>query len=72
MNIEHMSLYITEENNKKMRLLKTKRIEAFEYEGLIFKGNSYDAKIEFFFNNPEGGDFYVWLQDNREIIGQTK
>jgi hypothetical protein len=45
-----------------------KEVEAFEYEGVIFNGNRNRAAIEFAWNNPTGGDFYVWLQDNYPIL----
>lgn len=51
------------------KLLKTlvkemKAVKFFEYEGVIFRGSGYLAALEFAYNNPTGGDFYVWLQDH--------
>jgi hypothetical protein len=45
-----------------------KEVEAFEYEGVIFKGNRRRAAVEFAWNNPTGGDLYVWLQDNYSML----
>lgn len=70
--VEYMSAMIGEKQAAIIRTLKTNKYEVFEYEGLIFKGEPYTAKLEFVYNNPEGGDFFVWLQDHREIIGQVK
>lgn len=67
-SIAHMSLYISDENLKKIRDIKTKSFKAFEYEGILFKGDAFEAKIEFFFLNPEGGDFLKWLNENRKMI----
>ncbi len=66
--IEYMSAMIGEDQARIMRNLKTTQLTVFEYEGYIFKGTSYAAKLEFVYNNPTGGDFFVWLQQNREII----
>ena len=66
--LEYMSAMIGEKQEQIMKSIKTRSIEAFEYEGVIFKGNAYAAKLEFVYNNPTGGDFFVWLQQNRDII----
>lgn len=66
--LEYMSVMIGENQQRIIRELKTKHFTAFEYEGLIFKGDPYAAKLEFVYNNPTGGDFFVWLQDNRVVL----
>lgn len=48
----------------------TSNYQAFECGGLVFKGNRRYAAIEFAKDNPEGGDFFVWLQDHYTLIGQ--
>jgi len=42
--------------------------ECFQFGSLMFLGN-YRTAVELFAkNNPTGGDFYVWLQDNYKIL----
>ena len=45
-----------------------KEIKCFECEGVIFRGEKFLAALEFAYNNPTGGDFYVWLQQNYTIL----
>lgn len=45
-----------------------KDVKCFEYEGVVFKGSRRLAALEFAYNNPTGGDFYVWLQDHYTIL----
>lgn len=47
-----------QENNFKV-------IHSFEYSGVVFQGDYHSAVENFVRNNPNGGDFYVWLIDNR-------
>lgn len=72
--IEYMNAMMTpaQDQLKKDAVRETKKINCFECGGLLFKGDRVIAAMEFAYNNPEGGDFYVWLQDNREIIATIK
>lgn len=54
----------------KVVIKETKEIPCFECGGLLFSGDRVTASIEFVYNNPTGGDFYVWLQDNYTTIGK--
>ena len=45
-----------------------KEVKVFEYDGVFFLGDKQQAACEFAYNNPTGGDFYVWLQDNYSIL----
>lgn len=51
-----------------MHKMGVKIIDAFELEGVVFKGNYSCVVNEFVKNNPTGGDFYVWVSDNYEIL----
>lgn len=62
-------------SNEQTRLARevrkqTKEIPCFECGGLLFQGTAFMACIEFAYNNPTGGDFYVWLNDHYKVIGQ--
>lgn len=47
---------------------KVKGFDCFECNGLIFKC-SYRGAVEMFVkNNPEGGDFYVWIQQSLQQL----
>ncbi len=41
-----------------------KNVPCFECEGDLFIGDKVEAAMRFAYNNPTGGDFFVWLQDN--------
>lgn len=47
---------------------EVKHFGCFEYNCYIFKGNKEYAVMSFAWNNPDGGDLFVWLQDNFQII----
>ena len=70
MDTIYMITMFTPEQDKLFRSVAKliKNVECFEYEGVIFRGNRNRAAIEFAWNNPTGGDFYVWLQDNYKIL----
>lgn len=69
-DIAWKSSMTSEEDEKRMRnLLKNiKPIKCFEYEGTIFKGDRLRATLDFVNRNTYPADFYVWLQNNYEII----
>lgn len=74
MTIEEMSTRMSEAQSKLAREVcqQTKEIPCFECGGLLFRGRRTTAAMEFAYNNPTGGDFYVWLQDHYEIITTLK
>jgi hypothetical protein len=69
MTIAEMSIKMSDRQLDILRGLIIKvNDNVFEYEGAIFRGNKQRACWEFAYNNPTGGDFFVWLQDNYQII----
>lgn len=63
---------LSPEQDKLLRSVakQMKEVKCFEYEGVIFKGSAYLAALEFAYNNPTGGDFYVWLQDHYTMLNR--
>lgn len=55
-------------NHDTMKKLGVNIIEVFEIGGRYFIGNYNIAVMNYAKNNPEGGDFFVWLQDNWKQI----
>lgn len=59
-------------SNEQMKLVRSVRPQMkgvfFEYEGTVFRGDPTRVAMEWAYNNPTGGDFYVWLQDHCEVI----
>ena len=43
---------------------RIKKFNCFEYCGILFKGDYQQSVESFVRNNPDGGDFFVWIQDN--------
>jgi hypothetical protein len=51
-----------------MREMGVEYKSCFYCGGRLFLGKYDDAVHRFAINNPTGGDFYVWIQDNfREL-----
>lgn len=69
MTVEAMYAILTEQQKKTYTSLKglAKPVGCFEVEGVLFRGNGFTAKVEFAYNNPEGGDFYVWCQKHYKM-----
>lgn len=70
MNQDYMISMLSpkQEEILKAVMKQMKKINCFECQGAIFKGTRWKAALEFAYNNPMGGDFYVWLQDNYKQI----
>lgn len=68
---EYMSAMCSPEQDKLRKdvIKQTKEIPCFECGGLLFRGNRGIAALEFAYNNPTGGDFYVWLQQHYKVLG---
>lgn len=63
----------TAQQNKVYEAVKglAKDVSCFEVHGVLFKGDAWEAKVEFAYNNPLGGDFYVWCQQHRKMYCPT-
>lgn len=70
MTVEIMRANLSEKQEGLLKnvIKTTEEFNCFMCEGVIFKGDRYIAALEFAYNNPNGGDFYVWLQDNYKMI----
>jgi hypothetical protein len=70
MTREEMSVIMSDKQTELARKLRSEMtaFKCFMYEGVYFKGDATQAALDFAFNNPTGGDFYVWLQDNYQMI----
>lgn len=66
MTIEEMSIRFSPKQDELFKKIrpKMKEITCFEWEGVLYKGKAIRAAMDFIWNNPTGGDFHVWLQDN--------
>jgi hypothetical protein len=70
MDLTYMTVTFTPDQSRLFKAVakQMEKVECFEYQGVIFKGSSFRAAVEFAYNNPTGGDFYVWLQDNYTML----
>ncbi len=50
----------------------TTELSCFKCEGEIFIGDRYLAALLFAEMNPDGGDFYVWVQNNYRRLVDPK
>lgn len=59
---------MTEETTNLLNLLnQCKKVNAFEFEGVVFLGYEVDAVKEYRKRNPSDS-FYVWLHDRYPIL----
>lgn len=68
------SIFSSPEQDSRIKSLfsKYKEILFFECEGEFFKGDRKLAFIKFILDEPTGGDFYVWCQDNLQRFTKAK
>lgn len=65
-NQAKIALSLTEVSHLKEYQYKT--VDVFNYGGRHFFGMYESCVLEFVKNNPNGGDFYVWLQDQKREV----
>lgn len=63
-NVKTQTITPEQINRQNKLLSKLIDVEAFSFEGEVFRGNRKVAVQQFIDNNPNPSDFYVWLQDN--------
>lgn len=61
---------LTDEQQKMMDLIHLcKKVQVFEFEGVMFMGELVHAVKEYMHQNPSVG-FYIWLSDNYTILSK--
>lgn len=66
--LQHNEPYASQPDRVRRLLSQYVNYPAFTYGGRDYKGQYADAVKQFLLNNPEGGDFSVWLQQNWKQI----